>query len=88
MSRGVKAPSPTVNKTPSTAPLTWKERIHAEDYEQLRTTFELFDEDHSGTIDPAEINKILEELGPERRIPLIYSIIDGLKNKNKPITFE
>jgi Ca2+-binding EF-hand superfamily protein len=32
--------------------LTWKERILPEDYDQLKSVFDLFDEDHSGLIDP------------------------------------
>ena len=32
--------------------LSWKEKLHPEDYEQLRATFDLFDADGSGYIDP------------------------------------
>ena len=32
--------------------LSWKEKLHPEDYEQLRATFDLFDSDGSGYIDP------------------------------------
>lgn len=42
-------PSTTVGKT---ATLTLKDRLHPEDLEQLRATFDLFDADHSGFIDP------------------------------------
>lgn len=31
---------------------TWKDRILPEDIEQLKGVFDLFDEDHSGLIDP------------------------------------
>ena len=68
--------------------LSWKERLHPEDYEQLRLTFELFDEDGSGTIDPAEISKIMEELGDSRKGTLVHTIIQSLQIKDKPITFE
>ena len=70
------------------ASLSWKERIHPEDYEQLRTTFEQFDIDKSGFIDPEEISKIMEELGDSRKGTLIWTIIDSLRYKNKPINFE
>jgi Ca2+-binding EF-hand superfamily protein len=73
-------------KTPAT--LTWKERIHPEDYEILRNTFDLFDADHSGFIDPEEINKIMEELGEGRKGTLVFNIIEGLTAKNKPINFD
>jgi Ca2+-binding EF-hand superfamily protein len=43
--------------------LSWKDKLQPEEYEGLKNTFDLFDEDHSGLIDPEEINKILQELG-------------------------
>nr|AAD00995.1 spasmin [Vorticella convallaria] len=72
-------------KTPKAVPTAWKDRLTAEDYEQLVHTFEVFDEDGSGTIDPVEINKVLEELGLDKRNPFILNLINGLKDKNKPI---
>jgi Ca2+-binding EF-hand superfamily protein len=39
--------------------VSWKDKLFPEDYEQLKATFDLFDEDHSGYIDPEEINKIM-----------------------------
>lgn len=33
----------------------WVERISQNDYEELKATFELFDTDGGGTIDPEEI---------------------------------
>lgn len=44
----------TKNKKESKKPVptAWRERIPAEDYEGLRDTFLLFDEDGSGKIDP------------------------------------
>ncbi len=56
------ASKPVVAATKNAA-LSWKERLHPEEYEQLKNTFNLFDQDNSGTIDPQEINKIMEELG-------------------------
>ena len=48
-------------KVVNTAPkaTSWKDRLFPEDYENLKATFDLFDDDHSGTIDPEEINKIM-----------------------------
>jgi len=68
--------------------LSWKDRLAAEDYEELKSTFQVFDEDNSGTIDPAEINKVLEELGLDKRNPFILSLIHGLRDQNKPVTFD
>ncbi len=84
MSRSqVKPPAPAPAKS-----ISWKDRLTQEDYEELRNTFEVFDEDGSGTIDPVEINKVLEELGLDKRNPFILSLIHALRDKNKPINFE
>lgn len=81
-------PATSSGKASRPAPTQWKDRLRAEDYEELKQTFEVFDEDGSGTIDPAEINKVLEELGLDRRNPFILSIIHGLRDKNRPINFD
>jgi len=72
----------------ATGPLSWKDRLTTEDYEELKNTFNVFDEDGSGTIDPAEINKVLEELGLDKRNPFILALIHGLRDQNKPVNFE
>lgn len=71
-----------------TVPVSWKDRLLPEDYEDLKSTFEVFDEDGSGTIDPAEINKVLEELGLDKRNPFILSLIHALRDANHPVTFD
>jgi len=84
MSRSqVKAPAPAPTKATS-----WKDRLSEEDYNELRDTFNVFDEDGSGTIDPVEINKALEELGIDKRNPFILNLIHALRDKNKPLTLE
>jgi hypothetical protein len=45
-------------------------------------------EDHSGFIDPAEITKIMEELGESRNGTLAYSLISSLQTTEKPISFD
>ena len=47
--KGSKAANTPAKKT------TWKDRITQTDYEELKNTFDLFDEDGGGTIDPVEI---------------------------------
>lgn len=79
-------PATSSAKTPKVVPTSWKDRLTAEDYEELVHTFEVFDEDGSGTIDPVEINKVLEELGLDKRNPFVLNLINGLKEKNKPIS--
>jgi Ca2+-binding EF-hand superfamily protein len=81
-------PSTSSGKTAKPVPTAWKDRLAAEDYDELKQTFDVFDEDGSGSIDPIEINKVLEELGLDRRNPFVLSLILGLKEKSKPIGFE
>ena len=69
-------------------PSSWKDRITQEDFDELKETFCVFDEDNSGTIDPAEISKVLEELGVDKRNPFILNLIFALKDKNRPVTFD
>jgi centrin-1 len=81
-------PATSSGKASKPVPTQWKDRLAAEDYDELKQTFEVFDEDGSGSIDPEEIGKVLEELGLDRRNPFILSIILALKDKNRPINFE
>ncbi len=81
-------PATSSGKQTKAVPTAWKDRLRPEDYEELKHTFEVFDEDNSGTIDPVEINKVLEELGLDKRNPFILSLINGLKDKEKPINFD
>ncbi len=67
---------------------SWAERLHPDDYEELRNTFDVFDDDHSGFIDPDEINKVLETLGLDKRNPFVIGIIEGLRDVHKPISFD
>ena len=39
-------------ETKKPVPVSWKDRVSPEDYESLRDTFLIFDEDGSGKIDP------------------------------------
>ena len=73
---------------PASKPSSWKDRISQEDYAELKETFCVFDEDNSGTIDPSEISKVLEELGVDKRNPFILNLIYALRDKNRPVTFD
>lgn len=89
MSRASQAkPATSSVKVAPKALTSWKDRITAEDYEELKNTFDVFDEDGSGTIDPVQINKVLEELGLDKRNPFIVGMINSLKDQAKPIKFE
>ena len=81
-------PATSSKVSPKPALTNWKDRLDPEDYEDLKQTFEIFDEDGSGSIDAAEINKVLEELGVDRRNPLVLGIINKLKEANRSIKFE
>lgn len=51
MSRATKPT--TSSKVVKPVSTNWKDRLDPVDYEELRSTFEIFDEDGSGTIDAA-----------------------------------
>jgi Ca2+-binding EF-hand superfamily protein len=71
---------PVPNK-PSTKSqvLPARERLTPQEVEELKATFDLFDEDGSGTIDPVEIQKILADLGLDRRNPIVFQMITDLQ---------
>ena len=73
---------------PVKAKTSWKDRISQNDYEELKATFELFDADGGGTIDPEEIEKVLEELGLKGRSKIVFEMIEGLRALNRPIKFD
>jgi Ca2+-binding EF-hand superfamily protein len=88
MSRSSKPAASNVKQPARAPPSNWRDRLAPEDYDELKQTFEVFDEDGSGTIDPVEITKVLEELGVDRRNPFILKLIYSLRDKAKPISFD
>jgi len=53
MSRASQVKPATTSSKVQPKPLTsWRDRILPEDYDELKNTFDVFDEDGSGTIDP------------------------------------
>jgi Ca2+-binding EF-hand superfamily protein len=52
MSRTQKTVPKAPSVTPKFQPTSWKDRLQPEEFEHLKNVFELFDEDHSGLIDP------------------------------------
>lgn len=48
-------------------------------------TFDLFDDDKSGTIDASEIKKVLEDLGLDQRNPIVYNMVQDLQKYIQPI---
>ena len=65
-----------------------RDRITEQDYEELKETFDLFDDDGSGSIDPVEIEKVMEELGLKKRNPIVGQILENLRAANRAIGFE
>jgi Ca2+-binding EF-hand superfamily protein len=58
------------SKTPSkpqAVVIPVREKLSQHDLEELKSTFDLFDEESTGSIDPVEIQKILQELGLDKR---------------------
>jgi centrin-1 len=56
--------------------------------QELKSTFDLFDEDGTGLIDPVEIQKILQELGLDKRNESVFQMIQDLQGKGKQIGFD
>ena len=77
-------PATNSGKQNKPVPTAWKDRLLAEDYEELKHTFEVFDEDGSGTIDPVEINKVLEELGLASEGALLRVALDDRIGRHCP----
>ena len=66
-------------------PIDWKSKLSTEDFEQLKQTFDIFGQDGSGTIDPAEIISPQEELELEdTENPILLK----LKEANTSINFD
>lgn len=78
-------------KTPSkSAPVVIpaRDKLSPHDLEELKSTFDLFDEDGTGSIDPLEIQKILQELGLDKRNEAVFQMILDLQGKGKNINFD
>lgn len=73
---------------PKAVKTNFRDRISQNDYDSLKETFDLFDEDRGGTIDPAEIEKVLEQLGLAGRSKIVFEMITGFRELNRPIKFE
>lgn len=67
------APVPTKSGAPTKT--SWKDRISSADYDELKSTFDLFDQDGGGTIDPVEVEGILSELGLKGRSSIVFEMI-------------
>jgi calmodulin len=65
-----------------------REKLAQHELQELKSTFDLFDEDGTGLIDPAEIQKILQELGLDKRNESVFQMIQDLQGKGKQIGFD
>jgi Ca2+-binding EF-hand superfamily protein len=79
------------SKTPSkpqVVVIPVREKLSQHDLEELKSTFDLFDEESTGSIDPVEIQKILQELGLDKRNESVFQMILDLQGKGKNINFD
>jgi Ca2+-binding EF-hand superfamily protein len=65
-----------------------RDKLSPAEVQELKEVFDLFDEDHGGTIDPSEIQQVLAQLGLDRRNPVVYQMITDLQNRGGSIGFE
>jgi Ca2+-binding EF-hand superfamily protein len=77
-----KKPAPAKGKKEKVRTLT------EEEVADLKETFDLFDEDKSGTIDPEEITKAMNNMDLQKRNPIVFSIISHLEKLPGPLDFE
>lgn len=86
-----KAATTTAAPAKKSAPKTKQPKVRTlteEEVQDLKETFDLFDEDHSGTIDPEEITKAMNNMDLQKRNPIVYSIIAHLQQLPGPLDFE
>lgn len=77
------------NKTPSKpSVIPAREKLSQNDLDDLKTTFDLFDEEGTGIIDPSEIQKILQELGLDKRNESVFQMILDLQGRGKTINYD
>jgi Ca2+-binding EF-hand superfamily protein len=83
--------APAPNKPvrgPAQPPKPKENYLTPEEINDLRETFDLFDDDKSGTIDPHEIKKVLEDLGVDARNKFVYQMVQDLENFGGAINFD
>lgn len=57
--------------------------LTADEVEEIREAFNLFDTDGSGTIDPNELKAAMQSLGFDKKNPSIYNMVADLSAKSK-----
>lgn len=55
--------------------------LTADEVEEIREAFNLFDTDGSGTIDPKELKAAMQSLGFESKNPTIFHMVADLEKK-------
>lgn len=65
-----------------------KVSLSDEELNQLKEAFDLFDVDGSGIIETEEIGRALEDSNLERRNPVVFRLINELKDVNGAIDFD
>lgn len=63
--------------------------LTADEIEEVREAFSLFDTDGSGTVDPKELKAAMQSLGFETKNPTVYQMIAELdRDGGGPVDFE
>lgn len=65
-----------------------RQKLSPEEIHDLKAVFDLFDEDHGGSIDPSEIDKVLTELGLKARNEIVGHMINDMRERGRPIDFD
>eukprot|EP01057_Protomagalhaensia_wolfi_P003468 Protomagalhaensia_wolfi_Nauph_80__3467@NODE_3516_length_777_cov_338_327913_g2763_i0_p1_GENE_NODE_3516_length_777_cov_338_327913_g2763_i0NODE_3516_length_777_cov_338_327913_g2763_i0_p1_ORF_typecomplete_len162_score38_12EFhand_7/PF13499_6/3_2e14EFhand_7/PF13499_6/2_5e17EFhand_8/PF13833_6/1_1e07EFhand_8/PF13833_6/3_2e05EFhand_8/PF13833_6/2e07EFhand_8/PF13833_6/7_7e13EFhand_1/PF00036_32/4_4e11EFhand_1/PF00036_32/11EFhand_1/PF00036_32/0_0003EFhand_1/PF00036_32/7_7e08EFhand_6/PF13405_6/2_1e12EFhand_6/ len=63
--------------------------LTADEVEEIREAFNLFDTDGTGTIDPKELKAAMQSLGFESKNPTIFHMVADLEKRSSgPVDFE
>ena len=79
--RGAAKGAPPAKRTPEAAGLT------EDEVNEIKAAFDLFDNDGSGTIAPAEVSAALASLGSDRSASF-FRLLDGISELGAEITFD
>ena len=85
-----KAPGKTPAKTPDpkkAAPVEKPATLTDDEVAEIKTAFDLFDNDGGGTIQPSEVSAALASLGTDRS-PAFFRLLEGIDELGAEIDFE
>ena len=62
--------------------------LQAEEVEEIKEAFSMFDTEGTGKIDPKELKAAMHSLGFEKKSPTVYEMIEDLEKQGPSVTFD